>query len=187
MVRYDDDSLAFRHELARRALEDSLTHPRQQSLHSKVLAVLAQRPGIPAARLAHHADGARNAEQVLRFAPIAASQAASVGAHSEAVSHYQAALRYASRLTSEENGAAAGAPVVRVLPDRPASARHRSATLRAGNLARLGRAHAGRRYATVAVPAGLVCGQPRGSAAVRRRGHYDARVVTSVPRVGDGL
>lgn len=103
MVRYEDDSLAFRHELARRALEDSLSQPRQQSLHSKVLAVLAQRPGIPAARLAHHADGARNAEQVLRFAPIAASQAASVGAHSEAVSHYQAALRYASRLTSEEN------------------------------------------------------------------------------------
>ena len=95
MVRYEDDSLAFRHELARRALEDSLTQPRQQSLHSKVLAVLAQRPDIPAARLAHHADGARNAEQVLRFAPIAASQAASVGAHSEAVSHYQAALRYA--------------------------------------------------------------------------------------------
>ncbi len=103
MVRYDDGSLAFRHELARRALEDSLTQPRQQSLHSKVLALLAQRPGIPAARLAHHADGARNAEQVLRFAPIAASQAASVGAHSEAVSHYQAALRYASQLTPEEN------------------------------------------------------------------------------------
>jgi tetratricopeptide (TPR) repeat protein len=102
MVRYEDDSLAFRHELARRALEDSLTQPRQQSLHSRVLAVLAQRPGIPAARLAHHADGARNAEQVLRFAPIAASQAASVGAHSEAVSHYQAAIRYANNLTPEE-------------------------------------------------------------------------------------
>lgn len=102
MVRHDDGSLAFRHELARRALEDSLSHPRQQSLHSKVLAVLAERPGIPAARLAHHADGALNAEQVLRFAPIAAAQAASVGSHSEAVSHYQAALRYAHRLRPDE-------------------------------------------------------------------------------------
>jgi DNA-binding CsgD family transcriptional regulator len=102
MVRYDDASLAFRHELARRALEDSLTQPRQQSLHSKVLAVLAQLPEVPAARLAHHADGARNAEQVLRFTPIAASQAASVGAHSEAVAHYQAAIRYANQLQPEE-------------------------------------------------------------------------------------
>jgi len=102
MVRHDDGSLAFRHELARRALEDSLTQPRQQNLHSKVLALLAQRPGIAAARLAHHADGARNAEQVLCFAPIAASQAASVDAHTEAVSHFQAALRYANHLAPEE-------------------------------------------------------------------------------------
>jgi DNA-binding CsgD family transcriptional regulator/tetratricopeptide (TPR) repeat protein len=102
MVRHDDGSLAFRHELARRALEDSLSHPRQQSLHSKVLAVLAERPGIPAARIAHHADGALNAEQVLRFAPLAAAQAASVGSHSEAVSHYQAALRHAHHLTPKE-------------------------------------------------------------------------------------
>jgi DNA-binding CsgD family transcriptional regulator/tetratricopeptide (TPR) repeat protein len=102
MVRDEDGALAFRHELARRALEDSLSQPRQQSLHSKVLAVLAVRPGIPAARLAHHAEGARNAEAVLRFAPIAATQAALVGAHREAASHYQVALRYAQDLSHDE-------------------------------------------------------------------------------------
>ena len=101
MVR-QDDSLAFRHELTRHALEDSLSPARQQSLHAKVLSVLAQRPGISAARLAHHANGARNAEAVLRFAPIAAAQAVSVGAHREAASHYQVALRYADGLVPHE-------------------------------------------------------------------------------------
>ena len=104
MVRYDDTSLAFRHELARRALEDSLSTLRKQSLHARVLAVLAQRPGVPAARLAHHASGAGNAEAVLRFAPIAGTQAASIGAHREAASHYQTALRHADELPPDERG-----------------------------------------------------------------------------------
>jgi tetratricopeptide (TPR) repeat protein len=98
MVRYEDGSLAYRHELTRRAIEGSLSRPRLQLLHEKVLAVLAERPSIPAARLAFHADGARNGADVLRFAPLAASQAASVGAHREAASHYQIALRYADNL-----------------------------------------------------------------------------------------
>ena len=102
MVRYEDASLAFRNELARRALQDSLSQPRLQSLHSKVLAVLTGRPGIPAARLAHHADGARITEDVLRFAPVAAAQASSLGAHREAASHYQIALRYATHVAAAD-------------------------------------------------------------------------------------
>jgi DNA-binding CsgD family transcriptional regulator/tetratricopeptide (TPR) repeat protein len=102
MVRFEDGSLAYRHELARRALEDSLFQTRRQSLHARVLSILAARPGIPAARLAHHADGARSAEEVLRFAPVAATQAAAVGAHREAASHYQLALRYAQDLSPDE-------------------------------------------------------------------------------------
>jgi DNA-binding CsgD family transcriptional regulator/tetratricopeptide (TPR) repeat protein len=104
MVRYEDAALAFRHELARRALEDSLSPLRKQSLHSRVLAVLARRTGVPAARLAHHANGAGNAGAVLHFAPIAATQAASVGAHREAASHYQAALRHAEEIPPDERG-----------------------------------------------------------------------------------
>jgi DNA-binding CsgD family transcriptional regulator len=102
MVRHEDASIAYRHELARRALEDSLSEPRKRSLHAKVLAALAARADISAARLAHHADGAQNAAQVLRFAPAAAAHAVSVGAHREAVSHYQIALRYASDLPPEQ-------------------------------------------------------------------------------------
>jgi DNA-binding CsgD family transcriptional regulator/tetratricopeptide (TPR) repeat protein len=104
MLRYEDASLAFRHELARRALEDSLSPMRKQALHTRVLAVLAGRSGLPAARLAHHATAAGNASEVLRFAPIAAAQAAYVGAHREAASHYEAALAHAEGIPPEARG-----------------------------------------------------------------------------------
>jgi hypothetical protein len=102
ILRQEGISLAFRHELARRVLEDSLTQSRRQELHAKVLATLVQWSDVSSARLAHHADGARNAELVLRSAPLAAAQAAAVGAHSSAVSHYRIALGYAARLPPEE-------------------------------------------------------------------------------------
>jgi DNA-binding CsgD family transcriptional regulator/tetratricopeptide (TPR) repeat protein len=102
MLRHDDSSLGFRHELARRALEDSLSEQRRRQLHAKVLEVLAARSDVPVARLAHHADGARNGLQVLRYAPLAGAQAASVGSHREAAAHYQAALHYADDLEAIE-------------------------------------------------------------------------------------
>jgi DNA-binding CsgD family transcriptional regulator/tetratricopeptide (TPR) repeat protein len=102
MMRGSDDSLAFRHELARRALEDSLSPAKRQALHSKVLDVLAHRPEVSVSRVAHHADGARDADRVLRFAPIAAAQASAVGAHSAALSHYETALKYADVIDPED-------------------------------------------------------------------------------------
>lgn len=102
MVRDEDGALAFRHELARRALEDSLPPAGRQALHARVLSALAARPGIAAARLVHHADGARDGAQVLRYAPIAADEATQVGAHREAAAHYEVALRYAADLSPQE-------------------------------------------------------------------------------------
>jgi DNA-binding CsgD family transcriptional regulator len=102
MLRGEDGSLAFRHELARRAFEDSLSQARQQALHAKVLSLLAARPDTAPARLAHHADGARNAQDVLRFATLAASHAANVGSHREAAAHYRVALRQADKLEPVE-------------------------------------------------------------------------------------
>jgi len=102
MVRSDDGALSFRHELARRAFEDSLSQPHRQLLHAKVFAALSARPQTSAARLAHHAAGARNAAAVLQFAPLAAMQAASVGSHREAVSLYEAALPYAQEIAPDE-------------------------------------------------------------------------------------
>ncbi|HMK86207.1 MAG TPA: AAA family ATPase, partial [Steroidobacteraceae bacterium] len=102
MLRGEDGSLAFRHELARRALESTLSQPRRLELHASVLEALVARPDISAARLAHHADGARHGPQVLHYAPLAAAQAASVGAHREAASHYLTVLGYADDLPPVE-------------------------------------------------------------------------------------
>jgi DNA-binding CsgD family transcriptional regulator len=102
MVRHEDGSLAYRHELVRRAIEDSLFQTRLRSLHAQVLAILETRPGIPAARLAHHASCAHDAEAVRRFAPLAAAQAASVGAHRQAESHFEAMILYANDLAPSD-------------------------------------------------------------------------------------
>jgi DNA-binding CsgD family transcriptional regulator len=102
MIRGEDGSLAFRHELARLALDDSIPEARKRDMHAKVLTILSSRQGISSARLAHHADCARNVDEVLRHAPAAAAQAATVGSHSEAASHYRVALKYAADLAPED-------------------------------------------------------------------------------------
>jgi len=106
MLRADKGMLAFRHELARQAIEDSLTAARAKDLHAKVLQALIQHgiDRVPLARLVHHADCAGDGEAVLRYAPAAAHEASALGAHRQAAAHYQAALWYASLLPAEERG-----------------------------------------------------------------------------------
>jgi DNA-binding CsgD family transcriptional regulator len=93
--------VAFRHELARLALEDSLPPDRKLELHRKALRTLEAPPtGDPdLARLAHHAEAAGDADAVLRYAPAAAERAATVGAHREAAAQYARALRFRDRLS----------------------------------------------------------------------------------------
>lgn len=102
MVRHADGSIAFRHELARRALEDCLSQPRRQEMHAQLLKALATRPDVPAARLAHHAAGANDRLNVLHYAPLAGKEAASVGAHREAAAHYRSAVAHAGALAPAE-------------------------------------------------------------------------------------
>ncbi|HLO30984.1 MAG TPA: AAA family ATPase [Anaerolineales bacterium] len=105
MLRTDGNSLSFRHELARRALEDSLSTSRRQALHREVLKALRERgeDKVQLSRLVHHAALAGEGEAVLRFAPEAARQAARVAAHLEAAAHYQTALHYADQLDLAEH------------------------------------------------------------------------------------
>jgi DNA-binding CsgD family transcriptional regulator len=97
MLTAEAGGVAFRHELARLALEDALAAPRRISLHRKALAALAQPPAGAAdpARLAHHAEAAGEAGAVLHYAPVAAARAAKLGAHREAAAQYARALRFA--------------------------------------------------------------------------------------------
>jgi DNA-binding CsgD family transcriptional regulator len=104
MLRLDGQTVAFRHELARQAVEGALSPARRQALHAEILRALLER-GVAQtslARLVHHAAQAEDAALVLRFAPEAAKQAAAQGAHREAAAHYQTALRYADQMTRDQ-------------------------------------------------------------------------------------
>jgi ATP/maltotriose-dependent transcriptional regulator MalT len=95
--------LAFRHELARQAIENSIAPARARSLHARALLALIEHgpERVPLARLVHHATRADDGEAVLRYAPAAARRASALGAHRQAAAHYEAALRYAGRLSAE--------------------------------------------------------------------------------------
>jgi DNA-binding CsgD family transcriptional regulator/tetratricopeptide (TPR) repeat protein len=103
ILRLDGDAVAFRHELARLAVENTLSPTHLRALHAQVLHALLACEDEPTslARLTHHAAAAGDATLVLRFAPAAARQASAQGAHREAVAHYQSALRYATGLDPE--------------------------------------------------------------------------------------
>ena len=95
-------SVAFRHELARLAIEEAMTPNRRVGLHRKALAALAahgeREPDF--ARLAHHAEAAGDGQGVLRWAPLAGAAAAGTGAHREAAAQYARALRFADGMSS---------------------------------------------------------------------------------------
>ena len=92
--------VAFRHELARLAVEQSLGPGRRRSLHQAAFTALASPPvGVPdPGRLAHHAEAVADRDAVLRWAPEAAELAALAGAHREAKAHYGHALRFAGNV-----------------------------------------------------------------------------------------
>jgi DNA-binding CsgD family transcriptional regulator len=103
MLTSSSDAVAFRHELARRAIEESLDPLRRSRLHRTALEALQGPPhGAPDhARLAHHAEAAGDGGAVLRLAPLAAERAAAVGAHREAAGQYERALRFADDVGSD--------------------------------------------------------------------------------------
>jgi ATP/maltotriose-dependent transcriptional regulator MalT len=107
ILHLEDGWLGFRHELARQAVESTLSPSRKRTLNAQVLRVFIEQGDgqIPLARLVHHAAQAEDSVAVLQFAPAAAQQAMAQGAHREAAAHYRTALRYANELDDERRGA----------------------------------------------------------------------------------
>jgi ATP/maltotriose-dependent transcriptional regulator MalT len=103
MLLLENELIAFRHELARRAVEDSLPAPRAQRLHALVLnSLLNHGPEKELPRIVHHAAKSGDAATVLKYAPVAARQAAALNAHRESASHYKTVLKYAGALSPAE-------------------------------------------------------------------------------------
>jgi DNA-binding CsgD family transcriptional regulator/tetratricopeptide (TPR) repeat protein len=106
MLRAEDHAVAFRHELARIAIEESINPHRRLELHRSALRALRAPPAgrLDLARLAHHAEAAGDADAVLELAPAAAEHATAVGAHREAAAQYARALRFADGLDDGTRG-----------------------------------------------------------------------------------
>jgi len=104
VLRAEGTTVAFRHELARLTVEESLNPHRRAGLHEAVLRALRRPPdGRPdLARLAHHAEAAGDPVAVLEFAPPAAERASAVGAHREAAAQYARALRFGTALSPRD-------------------------------------------------------------------------------------
>jgi DNA-binding CsgD family transcriptional regulator/tetratricopeptide (TPR) repeat protein len=90
--------LAFRHELARRAVVAGLPEMRRRALHAAVVAALRELGAADIEQIVHHAVAAGDADTVLEFAPAAASAAADRSSHRQALAHLEAAAVYADRL-----------------------------------------------------------------------------------------
>ena len=98
-------AIAFRHEIAREAVERWIAPQRRQGLHRSILAALETAPGQNPARLAHHAEHAGDDDAVVRYAQAAAELAAAAGAHLQAAAQYGRALRAAGNLPAPERAA----------------------------------------------------------------------------------
>jgi DNA-binding CsgD family transcriptional regulator/tetratricopeptide (TPR) repeat protein len=90
----DGDAVGFRHDLARLAVEGSLSAAQRASAHARALAHLTARGSHDHRWLAHHAAGCGDSAAVLRHAPLAAARAARLGAHREAAEQFRLALQH---------------------------------------------------------------------------------------------
>ena len=101
MLVSTNNTVAFRHEIARVVVEECLSPHDRLELHRRALVTLgsAHRPDLT--RLVHHAEAAGDREALLQYAPAAGDRAAKLGAHREAAAHFERALRFADDLGSE--------------------------------------------------------------------------------------
>lgn len=96
LLLIDAESVAFAHELQRRAIESSLTISDRRRLNQEVLDVL--RGSADAARLVHHASEAGDLDAIVEFAPRAARAAMAIRSTSEAAAQFRRLEPHLGRL-----------------------------------------------------------------------------------------
>jgi DNA-binding CsgD family transcriptional regulator/tetratricopeptide (TPR) repeat protein len=99
------DHVAFRHELARRAVETAMPGARRLALHRRGLEVLLATPEPDAARVVHHAVEAGALDQVVAFGPAAAREAMAAGAHRQARAHLERLVAHLDHFPLHEQAA----------------------------------------------------------------------------------
>jgi DNA-binding CsgD family transcriptional regulator/tetratricopeptide (TPR) repeat protein len=91
----DGAALRFRHEIARRAVEEAIPGHRLPAIHARILAALRGNGSEDHARLAFHAEAAGDRAAALHHATLAGRRAVELGSHREAAAQFERALRFA--------------------------------------------------------------------------------------------
>jgi DNA-binding CsgD family transcriptional regulator/tetratricopeptide (TPR) repeat protein len=99
------DVVCFRHELARRAVAESLPASVRLELNADVLRALLTRPDPDLFRVLHHAVEAGDDAAVVTYGPAAAQEARRAGAHRQAAACYEQVLGRGHRLTISQRAA----------------------------------------------------------------------------------
>ncbi|HTR29357.1 MAG TPA: AAA family ATPase [Puia sp.] len=96
IIQLKDNRLFFKHELYRRTIESSLSPFTRIALNKDILTAFQDRFEArgETERIIHHAKNANDHQTVVHFAPLAARQAATLGAHTEAARLYFSAIEY---------------------------------------------------------------------------------------------
>ena len=180
LLQLHGEALTFRHDLARRAVEDALSPLRRRELNARVLQALEAAGEPDAARLVHHARRAADAAAIRRLAPIAARAAAAAGGHREALDHWEAALAAGGGAEALEGVAIEAYHCARM--DRALEARRALLALHDGEGDEL-RAGDDERWLSRIL---WWAGQGRGGDRGRRPRDRPPRDVPGQPRAGDG-
>ncbi|HEX7903979.1 MAG TPA: AAA family ATPase [Chitinophagaceae bacterium] len=101
-----NDKVIFKHELYRRTIEGSLSPFKRIELNKRMLDLFLdsfEEEG-EIERIVHYAKNANENELVVKYSPIAARQAASVGAHIEASKLFLTAIEYSDGNDVEQMG-----------------------------------------------------------------------------------
>lgn len=96
----DNGHQAFRHDLSRQAIEESMTPLRRRQLHARALAALGDDGDV--VQRAHHAVGARDRGAIVELAARAADHCLALGAHTQAAVLYGRAIEHADALPVEQ-------------------------------------------------------------------------------------
>lgn len=103
LLRRTPRGVAFRHELARQAVETTIPPGGAPRLHQRLLDALEQVEPRDPAVLTHHAVAARDAGRTLTYARAAAAEAVAAASNTEAASFLELALAHLpSTATAEE-------------------------------------------------------------------------------------
>ncbi|MGZ3938699.1 MAG: ATP-binding protein, partial [Flavisolibacter sp.] len=96
IMRVKNERVVFKHELYRRTIENSLSPFKRIELNKKILDLFLTsfEENGEIERIVHYAKNTNESNIVVKYAPLAGKQAASVGAHIEAAKLFLTAIEY---------------------------------------------------------------------------------------------